>query len=69
MQTFIARFVRPNGDRGELFVFAASAGLAVLDVMHQQGPVSQVSVTPRRCAALLTAQPWIPGRVAPKPGR
>jgi len=69
MQTFKARFVRPNGECGELYVFAASAGLAVLDVMHQQAPVSQVSVTPRRCAALLAPQPWMPGRSVRKTSR
>jgi len=62
MQTFVARFVRPNGDRGMIYVLASSAGLAVLDVMHHQGPLQRVSVTPRRCPALLTPHPWLPGR-------
>lgn len=61
MQTFMARFVRPNGDRGVIYVLAASAGLAVLDVLKQQAPVQQVSVTPRRRAALLVPQPWLAG--------
>ena len=55
MQTFMARFVRPNGDRGVMFVMAASAALALLDVVSQQSPVSNVTVAPRRRAALLVA--------------
>ena len=57
MQTFMARFVRPNGDRGVIYVLAASAGLAVLDVLQRHEAVQQVSVTPRRRAALLVPRP------------
>jgi len=60
MQTFMARFVRPNGDRGVLYVLSSCAGLAVLDVMRQRGPMAQVNVTPRRCAALLASHPGVP---------
>ena len=66
MQTFMARFVRPNGDRGVIYVLSASAGEAVIDVLHRQGPLSQVDVTPRRRAALLLPHPWLPGR---QPGK
>ncbi|NRF68481.1 hypothetical protein HLB44_15915 [Aquincola sp. S2] len=37
MQTFMARFVRPNGERGVIYVVAASAAVAMLDVMRKQG--------------------------------
>lgn len=59
MQTFMARFVRPNGDHGVIYVLAASAALAVVDVMQHLGPLAHVSVRPRRRAALLTPLlPW-----------
>ena len=53
MQTFMARFVRPSGERGVIYVVAASAALAMLEVMHKQGPVSNLDVVPKRKAALL----------------
>ncbi|NRF68493.1 hypothetical protein HLB44_15975 [Aquincola sp. S2] len=53
MQTFMARFVRPNGERGVIYVVAASAAVAMLDVMRKQGPVNDLEVEPRRLAALL----------------
>lgn len=61
MQTFMARFVRPNGDRGVIYVLAASAGLAVLDVLKRHEAVQQVTVTPRRRAALLVPRPLANG--------
>ena len=53
MQTFMARFVRRNGDQGVIYVLAASAGLALIDVMAHLGPMAHVSVRPKRRAALL----------------
>ena len=58
MQTFMAKFVRPDGQKGVIYVLAASAGLAVLDVVRRQAPVSQVDVRPRRRAALLVQDPF-----------
>lgn len=66
MHTFMARFVRPNGDRGVIFVMAASAALALLDVVEQQRPVSTVTVAPRRRAALLVAKPGRPPKKLPR---
>jgi hypothetical protein len=62
VQTFMARFVRPNGDRGVMYVLAVSAGTALVDVLKGHGPVAQVSVEPKRCAALLTPWPRLPRR-------
>lgn len=62
MQTFMARFVRPNGERGVMFVMAASAALALLEVVDSESPVSDVTVAPRRRAALLVAKPGRPSR-------
>jgi hypothetical protein len=57
MKTFMARFVRPNGDRCVLYVLASSAGQAVQDVMRIQGPVLHVNVVPHQLAALFCAKP------------
>ena len=67
MRTFMARFVRPDGQRGVLYVLSTSPSAAVLEVMQQQGPVSQITVTPRRRAALLVQRPWplLPPPLAP----
>lgn len=53
MQTFKAHFTRPDGKRGVIYVIAASAALAMLDVLQQEGPLASMNVTPRRRAALL----------------
>ena len=60
MQTFKAQYVRPNGERGVIYVLAASAVLAMLDVMQQTGPLASVNVVPKRRAALLVHTPQAP---------
>jgi hypothetical protein len=69
VKTFMARFTRPNGDQGVIYVLAASAGLAVLDVLKRQAPVDQVNVTPTRRAALLMPSPWLAGSKRRDPSR
>lgn len=66
MQTFMARFIRLNGDQGVVYILAVSAGTALVDVLKAQGPVAQISVTPRRRAALLMPWPRLPGRLPAK---
>jgi len=60
VRTFMARFVRPDGQRGVMYVLSSSPCAAVLEVMNKHASVSQVSVTPQRRAALLVPRPWLP---------
>ncbi|WP_301256669.1 hypothetical protein [Eleftheria terrae] len=53
----MARFVRPSGERGVVHLMASSSIVAMLDVLERQGPLSMVSVSPQRVAALLAAGP------------
>ncbi len=60
MPTFMARFVKPNGERGVIYVMAMSAALAMVDVMKREGPLSGIEVKARRRAALLITKPGRP---------
>ena len=57
MNTFMARFTRPNGEQGVIHVMAESTALAMLEVMRRLGPLSNIDVKARRRAALLVNKP------------
>ncbi len=55
MQTFVAQFIRPNGESGVLHLVADSSLDAMLEVFITEGQVRSLTLQPQRRAALLQA--------------
>ena len=55
MQTFVAQFIRPNGESGVLHLVADSSLDAMLEVFITEGQVQRLNLQPQRRAALLQA--------------